>query len=427
MVKPEELIRQQPKEYSTIYIDMNSFFASVEQFYNPKLRGRPVVVATAQSSGGSVVAASIEAKRFGIKTGTKVAEARSKCPEIVLVHDSPNSYRAIHREIMDILHNTPCYVRPKSIDEAYLKVPSYMQTKKEVLALIKAIKESLFERYSEHILCSVGVASNVWLSKMGSNRQKPNGLVLLTQKDYRGFYSHLSLVDLTGINWRMAKRLYTIGIDSPSAFFDASWKFLNTKLGVNGAKWYLRMRGFEVDTEPVKANKSIGHQITTMPNPPTTFVEITTYISKISVTLGRRLRKKSLAAQGLSLSIRYLNGAWWGKMFRNTFTYRSDYEILQLAKMLLKKQINFSEPVRKITITLFNLTNDRQLMLPSCRWEERTLQLAYAVDKINDKFGQNTIMPLRSFNTSHIDLNRVGFAGDLMRERANPTDTKHYK
>lgn len=425
-MKPEELLKQQPKEYSTIHIDMNSFFASVEQFHDPKLRGQPVAVATTSGGGGSVVAASIEARQFGIRAGTKVAEARSKCPEIVVVRDSPNSYRAVHRQIMDILYNTACYVRPKSIDEAYLKVPSYMQTKKQVLALVKGIKAYLFECYNEHILCSVEIASNIWLAKMGSSSHKPNGLVVLTKSDHQGFYSALSLVDLTGINWRMARYLYAIGIDSPSTFYEASWRFLRSKLGVNGAKWYLRMRGIEVDFKPVKANKSISHQITTMPNPPSSFVELTTYINKIAPTLGDRLRKKSLVARGMTIHINYVNGAWWGNVFRNTVMYRSNYEIIKLAKMLLKKQKNFNEPVQRIIITLINLTSDHQLSLPTYYSKQQTLRLACAADRINDKFGKNTIMPLRSLNSDYSNLNRVGFAGDLLRERANPTDREHH-
>ncbi len=423
---PEKLLKQKPKEYSTIYVDMNSFFASVEQFYNPKLRGRPVAVATAHSSGGSIVAASIQAKRLGIKTGTKVAEARSKCPEIAIVHDSPNDYRAVHREIMDILHDTPCYVRAKSIDEAYLKVPSYMQTESETLALIKAIKANLFELYNEHILCSAGVASNVWLAKMASNSQKPNGLVVLTESSHYGFYKSLQLTDLTGINKRMARRLYAIGIYSATNFYDANWSFLRSKLGVNGGKWYLRMRGYEVDTEPVKANKSIGHQVTTMPRPPSTLVEVTTYINKISVTLGGRLRAKNLAASGIALHITYIDGNWWGNMFRKTLIFRSDHEIISLSKMLLKKLNVLSAPVRKVNISLFNLVDSRQTALHFDTIGQKHLSLSYAVDQINDKFGKNTIMPLRSFNAGHIDLNRVGFAGDLLREKTNPTDINNY-
>lgn len=398
---------------------MNSFFASVEQFYRPDLRAKPVAVTTAPSAGGSIVAASIEAKRMGIKTGTKVAEARLMCPNIVIVHDSPNSYRCIHRQIMQILHDTPCYVRAKSIDEAYLKVPSYLQTKEGTLSIVESIKSSLMDFYGEHILCSAGVASNVWLAKMASNSQKPDGLVMLDQSKLTGFYKGLSLVELTGINRRMARRLYDIGIQNPTDLYNTSWKYINNKLGVNGGKWYLRMRGFEVDIGDIKANKSISHQITTMPNPPKTSVELTTYTNKIAVTLGSRLRKKNLAASGVAIYVGFLDGRWQGSAFNNTAFFRSDIEIISLTKTLLKK-LTIGSEVRKICITLFGMSISNQLAFDLFD-HQKELSLSLAVDKINSSYGDNTIMPLRSFMASHIALNRVGFAGDLLRETRNPT------
>lgn len=426
-MKPENLLKNQPIEYSTIYVDMNSFFASVEQFHNPSLRGRPVAVSTAPSGGGSIVAASIEAKRAGIKTGTKVSEAYSLCPGVVVVHDSPNSYRKIHREIMDILHATPCYVRAKSIDEAYLKVPSYLRNPAGVEKLIATIKQSLFGLYGDSILCSAGVGSNIWLAKMASNSQKPNGKVILRRPDLAGFYRGLCLVDLTGINFRMAKRLYAIGIQNPYDFYCASWRLLAKSLGVNGGKWYLRLRGFEVDADEIRANKSISHQITTMPNPPTSLVEITTYTNKIAVNLGKRLRTKELAATGIAIFVKFNNSQWWANGFKKTSAFSSDYEIIKLAQMLLKKLYMLPDSVRKINITLFNLVENKQLAMEFGDHMSRHLAVSRAADTINSRFGVGTIMPLRSFYAEHVDLNRVGFAGDLIREKSNPTDKNHYK
>ena len=423
-MKPENLLKNQPNDYSTIFVDMNSFFASVEQFYNPELRGRPVAVSTAPSAGGSIVAASIEAKKCGIKTGTKVAEAQALCPEIVIVHDSPNSYREIHRQIMDILHNTPCYVRAKSIDEAYLKVPSFIQNRIGVLSVVASIKQALNDSYGGHILCSAGVASNIWLAKMGSNNQKPDGLTILAKDRWTDFYKSISLLDMTGINFRMARQLYNLNIQNPWQFYNASWKLLSSKLGVNGGKWYLRMRGFEVDTEKIQANKSISHQVTTMPNPPKSNFELTTYVNKIAVNLGARLRRKELSAAGIALSIRFLDGGWQGDVLRKVSFFRSDKEIIMLSKMLLNR-LFVDRPVRKLSITLFNTSMVKQLPLGIFN-DKKPLMLSYAVDKINNKHGKNTIMPLRSFYAGHVDLNRVGFAGDLTKELSNPTDKKHF-
>ena len=423
-MRPENILKNQPIEYSTIFVDMNSFFASVEQFYNPELRGRPVAVSTAPSAGGSIVAASVEAKKYGIKTGTKVSEAQTMCPDIVVVHDSPNSYREIHRQIMDILHSTPCYVRAKSIDEAYLKVPSYLQDRKGVLGLIAGIKQALNDSYGGHILCSAGVASNIWLSKMGSNNQKPDGLVIIKQTDLADFYKSISLLDMTGINYRMARRLYDINIQNPYQLYCASWKFLSSKLGINGGKWYLRMRGFEVDTEKIQANKSISHQVTTMPNPPNNNLEIMTYVNKIATNLGSRLRHKSLSAAGIALSVRFLDGGWQGAEFKKVSLFRSDKEIIALSRMLLSS-LAIDRAVRKLSITLSRTIMSFQLPLGVFE-DKKPLMLSHAVDEINSKHGKNTIMPLRSFYAGHVDLNRVGFAGDLTKERSNPTDKQHF-
>ncbi len=423
-MNPENLLKNQPIPYSTIFVDMNSFFASVEQFYNPELRGRPVGVSTAPSAGGSIVAASVEAKKYGIKTGTKVAEAQAMCPDIVVVHDSPNSYRDIHRQIMAILHTTPCYVRAKSIDEAYLKVPSYLQSRSGAIQLIAGIKQALNDLYGGHILCSAGVASNIWLAKMGSNNQKPDGLVFLTKDRLADFYKSISLLDMTGINFRMARQLYNLNIQNPWQLYNASWKFLRGKLGVNGGKWYLRLRGFEVDIEKIQANKSISHQVTTMPNPPKNNVELTTYVNKIAVNLGGRLRRKELSAAGIALSIRFIDGSCQGDIFRRVALFRSDKDIIALSKMLLNK-LFIDRPVRKLSITLFNTSMSKQLPLDIFN-DKKPLMLSYAIDEINKKHGKNTIMPLRSFYAGHVDLNRVGFAGDLTREFSNPTDKQHF-
>jgi nucleotidyltransferase/DNA polymerase involved in DNA repair len=225
----------------------------------------------------------------------------------------------------------------------------------------------------------------------------------------------------------MARRLYAMGIQNPHDFYMASWRLLSKSLGINGGKWYLRLRGFEVDTEEIKASKSVSHQITTMPNPPTKLVEITTYTNKIATNLGKRLRSKELAATGIAIFVRFNNGQWWANGYKRVSVFRSDHEIIKLSQMLLKKLYTLPDSVRKISITLFNLVEDRQLAIELGDFLSRHLAVSRATDLINDRFGAGTIMPLRSFYAAHINLNRVGFAGDLIREKSNPTDKNHFK
>ena len=424
-MKAEQFITIKPGQYSVLYVDMNSFFASVEQFYNPALRRRPVAVSTSPV-GGSIIAASIEAKLYGIKTGTRVGQAIAMCPQLVVVGDRPELYRTAHRQIMKILHSTVCHVQAKSIDEAYLKVPSYMQSRDQVIELVESIKASLHSIYGSSVLCSVGVSHNVWLAKMAGNSQKPNGLVFVSSDDLASFYGGQVLTDFTGISTAMAKRLYQIGIETPLQLYSASWRLLNSKLGVNGGKWYLRMRGFEVDIRADRPNKSIGHQVTTAPSLAGTVGEITTYINKMSTTLGSRLRSKSLAASGLALYIRFDNGEWWASSFKKTSMFRSNSEILALLKMLLEKLTFMPSPASRIGVTLLNLAADRQITMAIAGYDGKNLSLSIAMDEINHRYGPNTIMPLRSHSASHIRLDRVGFAGDIIREQPSLKAADNY-
>lgn len=416
---PEKILTQTRDHYSTLYIDMNSFFASVEQFYDPKLRGKPVGVCAGLSSGSTVLAASVEAKRLGIATGTKVAEARVTCPDIVLMNGNHKTYKAVHTEIMAILHQTRCYVGAKSIDEAFMLIPSYLRSREESLALAKQIKQALFGRYQEHIRASIGISSNIWLAKMASNAQKPDGLVCIALNQLEGFYSDLRLIDMTGVGRRMSQQFYRKGIYTPLQLYQATYRELQKYFGVVGSKWYLRMRGYEVDSDPPKPQKSLGHQVTTMPNPPGTVAEATTFCLKIATTLGYRLRNKRLKAKGILLHLRFTDHMSTGYMIKNLPTFNSDHDITRYIYMLLKK-LKVIYPVKRISITLFDLTADYQLELPLQPEQSRFQRLSYASDLINNRFGKGSIQIARAMLASSVDLERVGFAGDQIRESYGP-------
>jgi len=413
-MKPEDYIKQKPIECSTIYIDMDSFFASVEQYYQPKLRGKPVAVATGTTLGASIIAASYQAKQRGIHTGIKVADAMLVCPDIHIVYDSPNSYRAVHTQIMNILHGSICNVGVKGIDEAYLKVPSYARDKSSVLALIKAINSDIYKLYNEHICCSIGVASNIWLAKMAASSQKPKGLVWVNQNDIPQFYNGLRLQQLTGIGRRMAKQFQMRGVYTPNQIYSSSWQFLTDYFGVNGQKWYLRMRGIEVDIGEIRTQKSLGHQVTTSSFVPITKKEITTIVLKVIEVLGKRLRKKQLKAQGLSLSLYYSDKTYRSFTLEKMKTFDANSQIMIYTKMLLKK-LRFSKQVKKISLTLLNLTDINQLELAFVPDRHKDSNLSLASDKAENRYNYHVISSGNAFFDKSFSLNKIGFAGDLIR------------
>lgn len=414
-MKPELLLKQQPRDYSTIYVDMDSFFASVEQYRQPKLRGKPVGVATGTSMGASIVAASYDAKAMGIRTGTKVDRALELCPGLHIVCDNADSYRQVHREFMAILHNTICRVVPKGIDEACLKVPSYAQDRVAVFALVEAIKAELYNLYNEHICCSVGVASNMWLAKQAASYHKPRGFLCLTKDDLPQFYVGQKLTKLTGIGDRMARQFVNSGIYSPSDLYRASWTLMGRRFGVNGHKWYLRMRGYEVDLVPQKLQKSLGHQVTMGDHRPSTKKEITTFIIKICETLGKRVRSKELRAQAVSLSLLFDDGSYYSNKMEKLRSFDDNEAIVQYSILLLKK-LNIISPLKKISITLYNLTPTWQLMFDYDQPVEHNKSISQAIDAIQNRYNDKAAARVGSFFEQSFSLNRVGFAGDLLRE-----------
>ncbi len=418
----QKLISQLPKPipYSTLYIDMDSFFASVEQFCHPELRGKPIGVATGATGGASIVAASIEAKRMGVTGGVKIDSAQRMCPSLIIVNNSPHAYRAIHRQIMTVLQATPCMVEAKSIDEAVLKIPHYIQNKEDVFALIKAIKGSLFNLYNEHIYCSIGVSSNMWLAKMAASHRKPNGVFLLHQ-NFEQFYAEQSLLALTGINYRMRRRFYTAGILSPLDLYRTSRLFLRRSFGVEGEKWYFRMRGYEVDRRVLVKQSSLSHQITTIPDYPNKIEKITTYLIKIAEVLGKRLRDKGLKARSIYLSLRFEDSSYQIKEFKQVAEFNDSYILSNYLKMLLKK-LTITKRVIKISVGVSKVTENWQLDFESYTRDKRKNTVYKLLDALSDKYQSNQASSLKLSNSDHIDLERVGFAGDIIRETSDITN-----
>jgi len=412
-MRPEDLLSQKPIDYSTIYIDMDSFFASVEQYYNPSLRYIPVAVVTGKSMGSSVIAASYMAKEHGIYTGIKVREAMRLCPRLKMTRGNPSLYRKVHNQIMYILHNTVCQIKARGIDEAYLKVPSYARSRRQVFALSKAIKASIHNLYNEHINCSIGIASNIWLAKMAASHKKPNGLVCMTETDLPKFYKELRLTDLTGIGYRMELQFYDNDIMNPSDLYNATWRLLSDRFGVNGQKWYLRLRGYEVDQLPDIERKSLGHQVTITDINSYSLAKITTYCIKISEVLGYRLRNNRLYARGINMDLVFANGSRFNYKLKKLPLFNTNKFIINYSKILLKKLDYFTE-IRRISITLTDLTSVYQLsLLPE---EFGDSNISQALDYLENRYHSKVVLRAKSLFEKSFALDRIGFATDEIRK-----------
>lgn len=390
----EAMLPHQPEDYSVMYIDMDSFFASAEQQRRPELRGKPVGVCPFVGEGGCVVACSREAKRYGVKTGMRVREARLLAPDMTFVPDSAVYYRAIHVTLIEILEATPCRVEVRGIDEMYMEVPSYMRTREATEALALHIKQEMRERLGVALTASIGIAANGWQAKMVGSSCKPDGIRAMSQADRGDFYSELKLSACTGIARRMSRQLHSKGLYSTSLLYQASEPALRKFFGVNGTKWYLRLRGFEVDAHAAKLDssnrKSVGHQTTLMPKPAETIDDLRTILIKMSMKVGFRLRRLDKEARGMSVYLNFVDHSGWGKTLRHVLPFSTQAEMRDYIDQLIAPLQARYQPVKRATIVTFDLVAGGQQ-----RWLDETpvaaRRLAATLDTIRDRFGGQAI------------------------------------
>jgi len=202
-----------------MHVDINSCFASIEQLSNPLLQGKPVAVAAYKSEWGVILAASREAKKLGIGTGTRVGEAKKICPEIVILEPDTPKYRFIHRQLKKILVRYSPRVVAKSIDEFAI---NFKRVEGNLISTAKEIKKEIAVEIGPWLTVSIGIGPNRFLAKTASNMQKPDGLVEINSNNFENIYKKLDLIKLNGINWRTALRLQLSGIENTWDFYSAT-------------------------------------------------------------------------------------------------------------------------------------------------------------------------------------------------------------
>src|SRR5260370_2355015 len=250
--KPEEQV-------NWLFLDMNSYFASVEQQVQPRLRGKPTVVATVDVASTVCIAASYEAKALGISTGTPLGEARQKCPDLNVVVARHQLYVDYHNQIKDAVENCLHVSKTVSIDEMECRLLGRERQPAQAQALAQKVKQAV-RSVGETLRCSVGLAPNRFLAKTASNLQKPDGLVIITPSQLPQILFTLKPRDLPGIGWRMEERLHRLGIETIEQLCQLDMHQMAQLWGsVVGARFWLKLRGSDFD-ERESQRSSIGHQ-----------------------------------------------------------------------------------------------------------------------------------------------------------------------
>jgi DNA polymerase IV len=398
-----------PKPSTMMHVDLNSCFATVEQQANPLLRGKPIAVAAYKSDGGCILAPSVEAKRLGIKTGMRVKDGKMLYPDLIVLEPDPWKYRNVHMQLRKLLTRYTSDVVPKSIDEFILNLEGFPAMRKGIEEAGREIKQKIKTDIGEWLTVSIGIAPNRFLAKLAAGLKKPDGLETIDAQNFGSIYCQLQLTDLHGIKNNNAVRLNRQNIFTLLDFYSASPKALQMAFhSVTGYYWYLRLHGWEIDDVEF-GRHSYGNSVALGVNL-TTPEQLSPVLMKLVEKMSARVRRAGYTATGVHLSILYKTGAFWRRgvtvgedLFAASDIYKIAYKLLTHSPYKLN--------VHTIAVSCFGLT--RQKYSQPSLLEERAKKehLVYALDQINEKWGNFTITPARMLGTSDLVKDRVAFGG----------------
>jgi len=377
-----------PGPFRCLFVDMNSFFASVEQQADPALRGRAVGVVPVMTDSTCCIAASAEARRFGVRTGTNVAEARRLCPGIRFVVGRHHLYTQVHHRIVEAVESCVHVERIWSIDEMHARLFANEQSPASVERIALGVKRAIARAVGEHVRCSIGVAPNVWLAKIATELDKPDGLVLLSADELPGRLSDLSLRDLPGVGRRMAIRLARAGVTSIDALWAQSEKELQRIWGsrVLGSTWHAQMRGEALPSRPPR-RRTVGHSHVLDPAMRTHELAHQVVIRMLHKA-ARRMRRLGYVAGAMAMSMRFDDGRRWDAQCKLPHVYDTLTMVHHATRLWPRTPPGTP---KKVSVVLFDLTARAGASPPLFGSQQRMNQLADAMDAIAKRYGRDAV------------------------------------
>jgi len=403
-----------------LFLDLNAYFASVEQQLTPALRGKPVAVVPVDTDATCAIAVSYEAKPYGIHTGTPVWEAKKRCPELVCVvarHEAYVDYH--HRVLQEVDRHVPIH-SVDSIDELSCKLLGKERETVYALDLARRIKQGLRERVGECIRASIGFSSNRFLAKIATDMRKPDGLLILTADMLPHALHGYPLDTLPGIGRNMYRRLLMAGIGDMETLWMQSPRQLRNLWGsVEGERFWYKLRGHELASAPAGEKRSIGHSHVLAPEWRGQ-EQAWQVAERLLQKAAARLRRHQYYARCLRLSVRLETGHRFALDIRLEAV--CDTLTLSRALKILWGQVMAqagSGRVRKISVGLTMLCNHPQrqedLFTPASaqEWRRRQERVSRSMDKLNARYGRNTVtmgfLPGRSegFSGTKVAFTRI--------------------
>ena len=378
-----------------LHIDMNSFFASVEQVANPSLMGKPIVVAgwadpEKNYARTIVTTASYEARAYKIKTGMTIPEAKRLCPHIIVVTADPDKYLDASYKIHEILLHYTDLVEVYSIDECFLDLTGAQVTAKEAaLSMKKEIKEKL------GLTCSVGIATNKLVAKLASDMKKPDGLTIINDEDIPALFAKLKAKELWGIGSRTAERLDKYGIVTAKQLGKADEDLLKHEFGILGPKMKLMGQGKYFD--PVisyykqRVVKSVGHSHT-FPEDTYDIDIVRAFLRMLSEKVSTRLQRYKLKGRVIHLYVRYADFTGFGSQATLEHHTDSGLEIFEQGFNIFKTGMPLQKKVRLLGVSVGQLIkeNGQELLFAEA---EKDKILKETLFQLNEKYGEFSVKP----------------------------------
>ncbi|MEO9966829.1 MAG: DNA polymerase IV [Reichenbachiella sp.] len=338
-----------------IHIDMDAFYASVEQRDQPELKGKPVAVGGSRSRG-VVAAASYEARKYGVRSAMPSVTAYRRCPDIIFVKPRFEVYKEVSDIIRGIFQEYTDLVEPLSLDEAYLDVTNNKKGLPSATLIAEEIRKRIFE--STQLTCSAGISINKFLAKTASDINKPNGMKLIKPQEAVGFIETLKVKDFFGVGKVTADKMRRMGIHTGADLKSKSLGFLTKNFGKSGAYYFDISRGIDHRVvNPNRIRKSVSIE-NTYDNDLTDLEDVEFALQELSVNLEKRLAKSHVLGKTVNIKIKYADfeqltrsktaSVWMGKS--------SDYD--PLWKDLMQDPQLLDRPIRLLGLGLSNLNTE---------------------------------------------------------------------
>ena len=377
-----------------LHVDMNSFYASVEMAYEPKLKGKPLAIAgNPEERRGIIVTCSYEARKLGVKTTMPVWEAKKLCPQLIVMKPNFERYRMASHGMFDILQRYSDLVEPVSIDEGYVDLTESFELGTPLEIAEKIQKQILTQM---DLPCSIGIAPNRFLAKMASDMKKPLGITVLRKRDVKQVLWPLPVIEMHGVGKKSAEKLKHHHIFTIGDLAMANDIQLKALLGINGMRLKERANGIDprpVDPEAASEFKSVGNS-TTLPSDIANQHQLLQVLETLAEKVAIRMKRKKVMATSLGITIRYKDRKTITRSKKLADPIGQQEDLYKESKQIFLKNWN-GDSVRLLGVTGSDLIEKRQavkqLDLFSYEKDAQKEPLLETLNQLRLKYGDSII------------------------------------